>query len=44
MRRDLDLEDANVFVVEREVVRGLGGDLDFSRRLREQEWNQQKEG
>jgi len=43
MGRNLDLEGANVFVFKGKVVRGFRGDLDFSRCLREQEWNQQEE-
>jgi len=43
MGRNLDLEGANVFVFKGKVVRGFRGDLDLSRCLREQEWNQQEE-
>ena len=43
MGRNLDLEGANVLVVDGKVVRRLSGDLDFSRGLRRQEWNQQEE-
>ena len=43
MGRNLDLEGANVLVFNGQVVRRLSGDLDFSRGLRSQEWNQQEE-
>jgi len=43
MGRNLDLEDANIFVFQGKVVRGFRSDLDFSSCLRSQEWNQQKE-
>ena len=33
VRRDLYLEHAHVFVFKRQVVAGLGGDLDFGRSL-----------
>jgi hypothetical protein len=41
--RDLDLEGANVLVFNDQMVRRLSGDLDFSRGLRSQEWNQEGE-
>jgi hypothetical protein len=41
--RDLNLEDANVFVFQGKPVRGFRSDLHFSLGLRSQEWNQQKE-
>src|SRR4030081_3687996 len=43
MRRDLNFEDAHEFVFKEEMVRGFRRDLDFSRGLRGQEWNQQEE-
>ena len=43
MGRDLNLEDANIFVFQRKVVRGFRGDLDLARGLSSQEWNQEKE-
>src|SRR5450755_3494610 len=43
MGGDLDLECANVFVFQRETMRGFGVDLDFGRYLRSQKWNQQEQ-
>ena len=43
MRRNLDLEDAHILVFKRKMVRGFRSDLDFSRSLGSQEWNQQEE-
>lgn len=42
LNRNLDLEDANGFIFQNEVMRGLSGDLDLRRRLRQDEWNKQK--
>jgi len=42
MGRDFDLEGADVFIVNGEVVRRLRGDLDLSRCLRRQEGYQQE--
>lgn len=43
MGRNFNLEDAEVVVFQSQVVRGFRGDFDFSRGLRSQERNQQKE-
>ena len=37
-----DFEDAHVLVFNREVVRWFSRNLDFGRRLRRKEWDQQK--
>jgi hypothetical protein len=39
LNRNLDFEDTNGFIFQHEVMRGLSGDLDLSRRLRQDEWN-----
>ena len=43
MRRNLNLEGPNIFVVDGQVMRGLGSNLDFGRCLRGQKWSQQQE-
>ena len=43
MRRDFNLENAKIFVVEGEMVRRFSGDLDFGGCLGEQERDQEEE-